>query len=231
MSYNVHSCVGTDGRLAPERVLAVLDELRADIIGLQEVGSRSGGTGIDQFAHLAQATGMAAVEGPIPSGHRSGRYGNALLSRLPLLETRLLDLSQAGREPRGAIVARLDLGGGRRLRVVNSHLGLRAAERSRQVGRLLEVLDETDDGGPTVFLGDFNEWVPYSWRLRRIRQRFGRAPRPVTFPSTLPVLALDRIWFSPGLTVTRLAAHRSKLARRASDHLPVVADFRVAPGR
>lgn len=230
VSYNVHSCIGIDGRRDPERVLAVLRELRPDVIGLQEVDSRSGRTGTDQFACFARVAGMEAVEGPVVYDQGGGYYGNALLSRLPLVEARTIDLSQPGREPRGAIVARLELGGGRRLRVVNTHLGLSAAERSRQVARLLEVVDEAHADGPTVLLGDLNEWFPFSRRLRDIRRRFARSPGLTTFPSVLPVLALDRIWCSPDLTVARVAAHRSAPARRASDHLPIVADLRFAPG-
>ena len=230
-SYNIHSCIGTDGGFDPERVLAVLRELRADVVGLQEVDSRSGRTGTDQFAYLVRATGMEAIQGPVVSDQDGGHYGNALLTRLPLLEARTVELNQPGREPRGAIVARLDAGGGRRLRVVNAHLGLRAAERSRQVARLLEIVDDgADPDGPTVFLGDFNEWFPFSRRLRDIRRRFAPAPGLATFPSFLPVLALDRIWCSPGLSFTRVVAHRSALARRASDHLPIVADLRFMAG-
>ena len=228
-TYNIHSCVGTDGRHDPERVAAVLDELDADAVGLQEVAARPDRTPVDQFAYLARATGMAPIAQPLVF-EGGGHYGNMLLSRLGPLAARRLDLSQPAREPRGAIEARLDLGGGRRLRFVTTHLGLSAAERARQVARLLDVLDHEPHDGETVMAGDFNEWSPLSPRLRRIRRWFGAAVarRPPTFPARLPVLALDRIWSSPGLPIIRLAAHRSELARRASDHLPVIADLRLA---
>ncbi len=227
-TYNVHACVGTDGRFDPERVAAVLAELGADIIGLQEVESRASRTATDQFAYLRRATSMAAVEQPLLFEHGGGRYGNLLLARWPPRAVRQLDLGEPGREPRGAIEAHLRAADGRELRVVTTHLGLSAAERSQQIARLVEAIDEGAGGGDTVLIGDVNEWWPFSRSLRTIERRFGESPRPPTFPSWLPVFALDRIWSSPDLPIVRLVAHRSKLARQASDHLPVVADLGLA---
>lgn len=220
-SYNVHSCVGLDGRRDAERIAAVVSELDADVVGLQEVDSHAHGkTGLDQLATIARASGYAFVRGPTllrPDGH----YGNGVLTRLAVQNARLIDLSLPGREPRGAIdLEFLDLRG-LRLRVVTTHLGLLPVERRAQCDRLLDRLEPSDHFDLSVLLGDFNEWWPPRALLRRLHRFFGRTRAVRTFPSPAPVFALDRIWVKPANALREFRAHRSPLSRRASDHLPV----------
>jgi len=95
-------------------------------------------------------------------------------------------------------------------------------ERRRQVARLLGLLrDHTDT--PLVLLGDFNEWFVGSPLLIRLHRRFGPMPALRTFPSRFPVFALDRIWVQPRASLLDVRVHRSPLALRASDHLPLTA--------
>jgi endonuclease/exonuclease/phosphatase family metal-dependent hydrolase len=217
-SYNVHRCIGADGRHDPRRVGDVLGELDADLIGLQEVASRFDGDGaIDQLAYLARATGLEAIAGPTLH-HGRGHCGNALLTRRPVLAVERIDLSLPGREPRGALDVTLALGT-ESVRVIVTHLGLRWRDRRTQVRRLLEVLAE--DEGFVVLLGDINEWLPRGGCLGRLHARLGHAAAVRTFPARRPVFALDRIWVQPRAALTALVAHASPLARRASDHLPV----------
>lgn len=225
-SYNVHACVGRDGCCDADRVAAVIRELDADVVALQEVLSDDAADGPDQFAHLADALGLHAVEGP--TLHRAGaRYGNALLTRLPVLDVDRLDLSVTRRESRGAVA--VDLGwNDLRVRVVATHLGLVRSERRRQVALLLDWLDDPTARQPAalqVLAGDINEWIPYAGTLRSLDGRFGRAPTVRSFPAHRPLLRLDRIWVEPLHALRRLDAHRSPLARRASDHLPVLAEL------
>jgi endonuclease/exonuclease/phosphatase family metal-dependent hydrolase len=135
-----------------------------------------------------------------------------------------IDLSEPGLEPRGALAARLETPAGP-LRVVATHLGLGRRERRRQAARLLEALGPLD-ALPTVLLGDLNEWLPGVLR-RRLRGLLP-GPAPRTFPTRRPVFALDRVFATPGCRVTDVRAHASPLARKASDHLPLVAE--VEPG-
>ena len=184
-TYNVHTCVGVDHRYDPARVAQVLRELRADIIGLQEVdaGHRHG-RHLDQWLYFAEATGLEAVRGASLIDHR-GRFGNAILTRFPVLGVRQIDLSVPGREPRGAIDVDLAVEG-RVLRVVATHLGLNAAERRIQARRLIERLAAAAgrrDG--LIIMGDLNEW-----RGRRGGIRDARAPpRPRARAPHLSVLA------------------------------------------
>jgi endonuclease/exonuclease/phosphatase family metal-dependent hydrolase len=225
-SYNVHRCLGGDGRRDPDRIAAVIDEMGADVVGLQEVdASVHPRFGVDQFAHLARATRSTAIAGPTLRSHR-GRYGNVLLTHVPVVGVRLIDLSVPGREPRGAIDADLEVDGAR-IRVVVTHLGLRGAERRRQVVRLLRRLEEPRVGLALV-LGDLNEWLAPARVLRCLRARFA-GPAVRSFPARLPLIALDRVLVQPPGALVDVHAHGSRLARVASDHLPVRAVVRVPP--
>ncbi|MGH7789433.1 MAG: endonuclease/exonuclease/phosphatase family protein [Candidatus Binatia bacterium] len=220
-SYNVHRCIGRDGRHDPGRVAKVLDELKADVIALQEVDFRYHvRQGVDQLQYLAKATGFESVWGPVLYGAR-GQYGNGLLTRHEVLEVRGIDLSVPRYQRRGALDVDLRVDG-RTLRIVAAHLGLGLKERQIQVRRLLTAL-AAHDGAPLILLGDFNEWRPPSGPLRRLHRRFGRTPGVRSFPSNFPLLALDRIWVQPRQALVALDVHNTSRARRASDHLPIKA--------
>ncbi|OWY30557.1 endonuclease [Herbaspirillum robiniae] len=217
-TYNIHSAVGTDGRFSPERIAGVLGEIEADVIALQEVPL--GGTAQPNVLDLLrQTTGFHAVESPTMET-RERRYGNAVLSRYPVLATESIDLSFGSREPRGALDADIDCHG-HMLRVVATHLGLKPAERREQIKRLLQAFDT--DQAPVILMGDVNEWFVWGRALRWLVSHFEPAPAPRTFPSRWPVFSLDRIWISPRHRLLQVEVHRSALARVASDHLPLIA--------
>ena len=221
-SYNVHGSVGTDGRRDSARVADVVRALDADVIALQEVDFAPGGPGTssDLLQHLDT---YRAIHAPI---ERAGLpFGNALLSRLPITSNRRICLAFPGREPRSAVDAIMQTGG-RPLRVVATHLGLKPVERRFQVRKILEHV-ASDEQSITVLLGDFNEWFLMGRPLRWLHGRFGRGPAVRTFPSTMPIFALDRIWVHPRTALREFTALRGEAARRASDHLPVVANVEV----
>jgi len=220
VSYNVHGGVGCDGRFVPNRIVDVLRELDADVIGLQEVESRA--TGFDMLDFLARETGLTGIAGPTLAGP-GGDYGNGLLTRHPVLRERRIDISYPGREPRGAIDAELDIDGVP-VRVINTHLGLHPAERRFQVQLLLDMFEHEREL-PTIFMGDLNEWFLYGRPLRWLQRHFQSTPALASFPSRLPLLALDRIWMKPRALLRKMRVHRSRRARLASDHLPLVADM------
>lgn len=219
-SYNVHRCVGTDRLCDPDRVARVITELQVDVLALQEVDCGYHRAGDDQISALASALRMHALAGP--TMHRaSGTYGNALLTRLPVSTVRHVDLSVAGREPRGAIDADLEIDG-HAVRVLVAHLGLRAFERARQVEEILRSVRTSEQGKVTIVAGDLNEWRPNDRSLQPLHVRFGRS-RVRTFPSWRPLFSFDRILVEPLHAVRSFKVHDSPLARRASDHLPVKA--------
>jgi endonuclease/exonuclease/phosphatase family metal-dependent hydrolase len=222
-SYNVHSCVGwLDRRCAPSRIAAVLQELDCDIYALQEVDNdESDGEDSAQLEYLSRAMGMAAVPGLRIVRH-SGEFGNALLTRLPILSVHRHDLSYWRFEPRGALEVELDVGRCK-LRVIATHLGLSRRERRAQWLHLLKAVATAPADVPTIVLGDMNEWLPSSATLRDAHRILGEPLAPPAFPAFAPFLALTRIWVRPVGAMMSIEVHRTPLSRRASDHLPVKA--------
>ena len=220
-SYNIHGGFGLDGRRDIGRTSRIINQLGADIIGLQEVECRSNiDSQCHQLAQLADATGLTAVAGPTIR-KRDGHYGNALLTAWPVLAVRRLDLSVPGREPRGALDVDLDIQG-KTARVIVTHLGLRGAERRHQVKRLIAALS-IEPAGLVIALSDANEWLPVGRPLRSLHAIFGKTHASRTFPSLFPLLALDRIWVRPKEDLVHIRPHKTSLARIASDHLPLKA--------
>jgi endonuclease/exonuclease/phosphatase family metal-dependent hydrolase len=221
--YNVHSGVGSDGQFDAERVLQVIRGLSADVVALNEVDSRHElGREGDMADLFRRHLGGELIEGPTLR-ERGGAFGNALLTVWPVLSTRLVDLSCGDREPRSAIDCVLDAPFGP-LRVLVTHLGLRAWERRRQIDRLTDLIAE-ENRLPTILAGDLNEWSPLAPAQRRLRAVLCRVRRRRTFPARLPLLPLDQVWCRPDGLVRRTRVVRGRELRRASDHLPLVAEL------
>ncbi|MBY0334971.1 MAG: endonuclease/exonuclease/phosphatase family protein [Acetobacteraceae bacterium] len=232
-SWNVHKCVGTDGRFDPGRIAEVIAEIGPDLIALQEVDRRFGRRiGLLDLGQMERRTGLTLLPAsPLADGH--GWHGNAILVRRGLARTLALRrLELPGAEPRGALVTDLAVAGAGRLRVVAAHLGLLRRSREKQVRTILDAILDGGAAPPTLLLGDFNEWRMQSrgrCSLVGLESIFGRAPKmPDSFPSRLPLLALDRILGFPRGLVGPVTTHHSALARVASDHLPLVAVLRLA---
>jgi endonuclease/exonuclease/phosphatase family metal-dependent hydrolase len=224
-SYNIHKCAGLDRRVDLDRIAQVLEEIDADLVGLQEVFR-------PQALGLAERLGVQVAMGP--TRERDGLpYGNAVLTRLAIRSSRTFDLSRPDREPRGGI--RLDLempdrsgeGANGLLHVFNVHFGLKIRERAEQVRMLVrEHILHDELTGPRIVVGDLNEWFPGAVGRTLRRELTGPRIRR-THPAPLPIFPLDRIYWDRGLGVDGFRVHRSRLARVASDHLPVVARLRL----
>lgn len=236
VTYNVHKCIGLDRRFKPGRIAAVLRETEADVIALQEVVSVEDDA--RQEAHQARyIAGELGCEFRIGENrrHDGGAYGNVILTRLPVEDCRNHDITWRGREPRGCL--RVDLRLGDRapvLHVFNVHLGTAYVERRHQGRKLVGdgVLRAADLSGPRIVLGDFNEWTR-GLATRLLAEELLSADikhhlrRRTTYPGPLPFLHLDHIYHDPSLELVSLRLHRSRTALVASDHLPLVADFRL----
>lgn len=226
VSWNIHSCVGTDGRYDPCRIADVLRGLDADVIGLQEVDWRKPRVeGRDQFGYLADTLAMTPVEGPNLKDHL-GHYGNGLLTRLAIEQVTTIEIAQPNREPRGVIDAVVHTDAGR-LRTLVTHLGLSRRERLQQMRSIARDLDQAEpESLPVVCMGDFNEWLP-----RRCFRAISRThtcaleAAPRSFPSSSPVFRLDRILVSEIPHYQAVQVRAPRRCRDASDHLPVCVDL------
>jgi endonuclease/exonuclease/phosphatase family metal-dependent hydrolase len=234
-TYNVHGCVGTDRSRSEKRIAEVIAELRADIVGLQELDlSRRRSGGVDQAALIAGQLGWHRYFHP---AMRTGdeHYGDAIISRFPLTLRRAGELPGPApsycRETRGALAVDAETSLGL-VRVVNTHFGLGWSERLSQA-RLLtsdEWLGASHDT-PLILLGDLNS-LPGSRPHRALSRHLQDVRRLVnprgsyrTYPTFFPMLAVDHIFINRGLRALRLEVNRSSLARVASDHYPLIAEL------
>ena len=225
-TWNIHACRGSDFRTDPQRTLAVIDSLDADLVALQEVPTRS-----QHPAFRALLNGdrgyHCLLETTLPD-HPEG-FGNALLSRQPVTGTQRLDLSFPDREPRCAIDAHIHFAGQGDLHVLATHLGLKARERQHQFDRLATRIRQTE--AASLLMGDFNDWrTGPETRLAARGLTTGESTRARSYPAWLPMLRLDHIMVSEGLLVTDDPRGWPSRWPHASDHLPLVAEIAFTPG-
>jgi endonuclease/exonuclease/phosphatase family metal-dependent hydrolase len=221
-SYNIHKAVGVDGRRDPDRILAVLREIDADVVALQEADRR--------FGQRPSVLPREAIDAhtpyrPVAISQRPdsiGWHGNALLVRreIEVADASIVPLPVV--EPRGAIRADLVLGK-HRLRVVGMHLDLSGLRRKHQIRSVLAHIAACDRHCPAVLMGDLNEWALHGGCFREFGEDWRVLSPGHSFPSRQPVAQLDRIVVSSQWQVIETGVHHSALAARASDHLPVKA--------
>jgi endonuclease/exonuclease/phosphatase family metal-dependent hydrolase len=236
VTYNVHRCKGIDGRLRPDRVVDVLREVDADIVALQEVVSADGEG--DQARYIGEALGLHWALGENRK-LKGAAYGNVALSRYPLRVVKNHDISVTGRERRGAFHTDVLLGGDDAIHVFNIHLGTAFVERRHQGRRLSErgsgILHANELRGPKIVLGDFNEWTRglatqlLGSHLQSVDVRKHLGSRR-TYPGFLPLLHLDHIYYDGPLELVKVTLHKTRKSLMASDHLPLVAEFKYLKG-
>jgi len=230
VTYNIHRAVGMDRRKRPERIAAVLGAINPDIIALQEVIG-PGPSAAGHAQQLGAALGMGWVMAPTRE-FRGHQFGNVVLSRFPLQDHARIDLSWKTCAPRNAQRVAVDLGVGT-LHFYNAHLGTALLERRYQATRLADWIDDRRVHGPKLVLGDFNEWGRglvadvLAEKLQSL-DLFPYLRRRRTYPGFLPLLHLDHLYFAGHIEIRRIELPRTRLALLASDHLPLVADVRIA---
>ena len=240
ITYNIHRAIGVDRRFRPDRIVDILRHYEADLVLLQEVDE---GAPRSRELNLAKELAQAAGYPHFALGHnvslKKGRYGNATLSRFPIVRERNIDLSvPESWIRRGCQHTSLDLNGdGGRLEVFNLHLGLSARERAKQIDLLKRSQELSSVGSETAALvgGDFNDWrsllMPalsngLGFRCATERRRGPYRCLP-TYPAFSPQGGLDRIYHRGPLTLESAYVCRLQVSLVASDHRPVIAEFRL----
>jgi endonuclease/exonuclease/phosphatase family metal-dependent hydrolase len=229
-TYNIHRCRGMDARTSPQRIASVIAGLDADVVALQEVvGASQRRPG--QAAELGAALGMGWVMAP--TRHlRGALFGNVVLTRFPVRQQIQYDLSWKTCEPRGAQRVDVSVDEHLVLHVYNVHLGTSLGERRVQADKVATFVHDNRTHGPSVVLGDFNEWARglatdiLSARLESVDlTRYLRRRR--TYPGLFPFLHLDHIYYKGKVEVEHVELVRTRQALMASDHLPLVADLKL----
>lgn len=236
MTYNVHTCVGMDGKLSPLRIAKVIEQYNPDIVALQELDvGRKRTKHHDQAQIIADILQMDHFFSPAIALEEE-QYGDAILSRFPmkLVKADILPGNENAprREPRGALWVQIEIGP-EKIQVINTHLGLTFQERHQQIQALLGPgwLQSKPISGPIIFCGDFN-FTPRSKLYQQCRRQFDAAFPDLgpwgTYCGRYPLIRLDHIFFKQGLTVKACKTGDSDMARMASDHRPLIAEFRFA---
>lgn len=232
LTYNIHKGIGTDGARDLRRIANVLQHYEPDVVALQEIMWFRPRDGFPpQPAALAGELGMHTGAVGLNCRRRVGVYGNATLTNCELLDHANIDLTIPLKKSRSALysLVRRD---GVDLHVFNLHLGLARYERVAQARRLLAEIDDVAPApAPVVVLGDTNDWrdvvFPTVFAPAGFSCRGGAKKTQGTFPSWYPVANLDRVFVRGDVRIHRAYASRLALARKASDHLPVIADLDV----
>jgi len=240
MTYNVHGCLGMDGRHSTRRIARVIGAARPDVVCLQELDQSRGRSGrIDQIGEIAREL-RSDFHFHAVSEQDDGRFGNAILSHHPM---RRIDSGPLPRiasslrlEDRGVLWVEIDIEGVA-VQVMNTHLSILERERRLQVDALVsEWLRRPEVRPPVVLTGDFNA-SSFSYTARRIgevlhdvsdldvvaRAAGERIHR--TWSGRVPVRRIDHVFTSGSLAVRAIRVPRTRLSRAASDHLPLVVDL------
>jgi endonuclease/exonuclease/phosphatase family metal-dependent hydrolase len=240
LTYNIHKCIGgVDRRYDPERIRGTIAHYEPDVVCLQEVDAKARRSNADhQVDLLGDLLGLRhRTWFPNVKVRGGGEYGNAILSRFPLTETTNIDLTIPPKKRRSVLHARYRIRlEGRRgkhtrtVHVYNMHLGLSGIERKAQLRLFLEShpFVGLHKKTPVIVCGDLNDvWGTLGPKLFA-PAGFRGVDKPLsTFPAYAPVRALDGIYVRGDVDITHHQRGRIDLARRASDHLPLIADLEI----
>jgi endonuclease/exonuclease/phosphatase family metal-dependent hydrolase len=234
LSYNIHKGVGCrDRRYRLERIIEVIEQENPDLICLQEVDHNVRRSRFhDQHRMLADYFHAVASLHQTNVRLKSGGYGNVVLSRWPFSSKHQISLRMGTKKPRGAQLAVVNTPEGD-LHLVHWHLGLAERERHWQVRHLLEhPLFQESAHLPTVIAGDTNDWRNTLGPGPFAKHAFHHITQPISrfrsFPAYFPVGSLDKVYSRGNIFVRSARLVRTVLAKRASDHLPLVIDFHLS---
>ena len=242
LTYNIHRAIGVDRRFRPERIINVLDHHQADVVLLQEVDmgvprSRK----LDLAKVLAEELDYPHYTLGLNVQLRTGYYGNATLSRFPIVKKNNIDLTVGTRKRRGCQQTTLQVQNGtnlpHKIHVFNLHLGLSAHERSHQIGLLAQSVEyaSLEHDQHCIIGGDFNDWrsllnpvfTDILGFQSATKEKSGRRSSFRTYPAFSPAGSLDRIYYRGGLRNLTSRTCRLGVSKIASDHLPVISEFEL----
>ncbi len=238
MTYNVHGCVGMDGRLSPARIARVIAQANVDVVALQEIDVRRKRSRFTDQAHeIARHLEMEHQFQPAWTIEEE-QYGNAILSRLPfrMVKTGTLPATKSKRTARIVMWSEIAIDSRTTLQFLNTHLSIYPVERRRQATALVDEgwIEQATEQGPTILCGDFNA-NPNSPAHRTVTRWLTDAHAAAagrtgpTWFSPRPLTRIDHIFSSAGIQIRAAEVIRSRLASVASDHLPLVVECVVAP--
>jgi endonuclease/exonuclease/phosphatase family metal-dependent hydrolase len=222
--WNIHSCVGRDGKCEPDRVRHALASVDFDVFCLQEVGwqQRRGTREFDQFQHLADEIKGHHYKSLTKT--RGAQFGNFIISRYPLEAAQTVKLGRRWGIPRCLQIADMVLPR-KRITVMNTHLGLDPLERLKQMNRIADYV-RADPDQPRILCGDFNT-LRNGVAIKDLGKLFAYRSSSRTFPARRPALQLDRIFVTGLGRCLGEGILRDDRFREASDHLPVYAQFEI----
>ena len=233
LSYNIHKGIGgRDRRYRLERIIQVIEAEKPDLICLQEVDRHVARTRHDdQPKKLSEALHALEHLYQLNVRFKGGGYGNLVLSRWPLRSGYQISLRRKRRKPRGAQLAVIETPEGP-FHLVHWHLGLAERERHWQVRHLFDHAHFHESAHlPTLIVGDFNDWLNTLARGPFASHGFIQVTAPRSrfrsFPSYWPVVSLDKAFARGPVIIRHARIVHSRLARDASDHLPLLVDFHL----
>lgn len=235
LSYNIHKGIGgIDRKYKPERIIETIDHYQPDIALLQEV---SDGTKRSRYHRqvdlLGDELGFKHRLFQANVKRKIGCYGNAILSQFPLSKPTNINLTVPPKKIRNGLAAHVSIthkNSTKRIIVVNVHLGLAAYERAIQVCRLTEdvYINNIKKDTPVLLGGDFNDVWENLCRKVLNAQGFISIPKKAkSFPAVYPARSLDRVFHKGKVSVVKAFVGRTEIAREASDHLPIIVDFKL----
>ena len=221
MTYNLHNGFDTDGHLGMEALIRVIKSAGPDVLALQEVsrGWIINGS-FDMLSWLSVRLNMPYVYGPTADP----LWGNAILSRYPIIDHRGLDLPPRDLPLlRGFLWARIEVGEDDYLDIITTHFHHIGKDSEIRVGQSKTILDFWGGAGRTVFLGDLNG-VPDDPEIEMLAEEglfdaldLAAVSPGYTYKSVGPYKRIDYIWLSPDLKASKAVIPQSN----ASDHLGV----------
>jgi len=242
VSYNIHRAIGIDRRFRPNRIIDILNEINADVVLLQEVDE---GVPRSRELNLAKEIAKACGYPYFALGHnvtlRKGHYGNATLSKYPIKRERNIDLTVGNKKRRGCQHTNLQVSTLKKqfnIDIFNLHLGLSAKERQKQAGLLFRSKEYRDlsEHKPCIIAGDFNDWRSLlraffiegmGFKCATDKSRKLGEVAIKTFPSFAPRGGLDRVYYKGHLKFVNVSRYKKKMAKIASDHLPIIVEFEL----